>query len=323
MDSRIQDIAAAAGVSIATVSRVFSRHPNVKPAVREKVIAAAGKAGYRPRQTQRKRNVVLITPSRSAEPFYIYTEMVLSHMSKALAEHKFRIEILPDDSLDLLRQAQFCGAVLIATGNRTLPKEWAEKFDAPLIDVNGGSERLDNVYAVSSDEAQGMDLAVGHLAAHGRRRIGALIHGAGARIEGGRDILRERGLKAAFKRHGTELDDAMIRYSEERTFMETVGKLLQAKPDAIICTGERTGNLLAYALNLFGKRIPDEISVVAYERMMVSDCCIPPQTTISQDFAEIAEQAVGIIERRLDGLPIPKGAPIPYKLIERDSVKSV
>src|SRR5690606_30806992 len=70
----IRQIAEEAGVSTATVSRVFGNHPNVKVDVKERVFAVARAHGYFPRLSIRRRNVVLITPSWAEYPVQNYVE---------------------------------------------------------------------------------------------------------------------------------------------------------------------------------------------------------------------------------------------------------
>ncbi len=110
---RIQDIAALAGVSTATVSRVFSNHPNIRRDVRDHVLAVAKEHGYHPRLSVRRRNVVVITPSRVLVPAENYSGMVLTELARELAERDFRIEILPVDNIDRLDSIQFCGVVTV------------------------------------------------------------------------------------------------------------------------------------------------------------------------------------------------------------------
>ena len=110
---KIQEIAAKAGVSIATVSRVFSHHPNIRNEVREKVFAVARKYGYQPRLSGKQKNIVVIAPYKLVYPVQAYVEMVLTELIRELSRHNFRIEILPHDNLERLDGIRFCGAVSI------------------------------------------------------------------------------------------------------------------------------------------------------------------------------------------------------------------
>ena len=113
---KIQEIARLANVSTATVSRVFSRHPNVREEVREAVLEVARKYNYRPRLSGKQKNVVLITPYKQLYPAAEFVEMVTSKLIQQLSPAGFRIEIVPHDNLSRLSEISFCGAVGIGIG---------------------------------------------------------------------------------------------------------------------------------------------------------------------------------------------------------------
>ena len=74
-------------------------------------------------------------------------------------------------------------------------------------------------------------------------------------------------------------------------------------------------------LSLYNRRIPDDISLVASERSMYSRYAIPPQTTITQDYAAQAAAVADLLDARLRGDAFPRHTVIPYRLLERDSVR--
>lgn len=314
---RIQDIAALAGVSTATVSRVFSNHPNIRRDVRDHVLAVAKEHGYHPRLSVRRRNVVVITPSRVLVPAENYSGMVLTELARELAERDFRIEILPADNIDRLDSIQFCGVVTVGI-DETFAKGWDNRFAAPLVVVDREVPVFRNVYAVHSDERQGMALALAHLLATGHRRIGCLIyHWPGH----SNSLLRQEAIKATLHEHGLPCEDALIRLVGPNDYIEDVGKLLRAGVDALFCPGGNGGIVTAYALSLYGKSIGTDVSLLSSERMMVSRYCVPAQTTITQDYPALAAAVVDVIHTRMEGPPSPQNILFPYKLIERDSVR--
>ena len=110
---KLQEIAKLAKVSPATVSRVFSHHPNVRSQVRESVFAIAKAKGYHPRLSTNQRNVVLVLPGDQIYPIRNCLEMAMMALTRELPKRKFRIEVLPQDNLDRLDSIQFCRAVAI------------------------------------------------------------------------------------------------------------------------------------------------------------------------------------------------------------------
>jgi LacI family transcriptional regulator len=174
---KLQDIARLAKVSPATVSRVFSHHPNIRPEIRQRVLLLAKEHGYFPRLSTKQKNVVIILPDEEIYPIRNCLEMVMMALTRELPRRDFRIEVLTQSNMDRLDSIQFCGAVAIGAEPDDF-KHWDRLYSPPLVlvdrDVPVGAA---NVYSVRSDETQGMALAVEHFHERGCRKIGAIIHG--------------------------------------------------------------------------------------------------------------------------------------------------
>lgn len=315
---KLQDVAKLAGVSSATVSRVFSHHPNIRDEVRQQVLDIAKKHGYHPKVSLKQRNVVIILPENEIYPIRNCLEMVMMALTLELPKRDFRIEVLPQNNLDRLDNIQFCGAVAIGANPEDF-KLWPARFPAPLVLVDRDAPtNCPNVYSVRSDEAQGMELAIAHLYERGCKRIGCIIYGvsgfgnADARLQAARNALRERGFP---------VNDALIHLCEDEAYVETIGKMLKHGIDALFCPGGNAGIVTAYALSLFNKRVPEEISLIASEHKLFSRYATPPQTTITQDHHALAEIVADILEAQLAGTTPEKQHILPYMLIPRDSVR--
>ncbi|MBN2640547.1 MAG: LacI family DNA-binding transcriptional regulator [Victivallales bacterium] len=313
---RIQDIAKKAGVSTATISRVFSNHPNIRPEVREQVLSVARKYGFRPRLSSRKRNVVIVIPSKLVYPIQSYTEMVTAELARELSQRDYRIEFLPQDNLDRLNGIQFCGALFVGVED-ALISNWDEHFDAPLVLIDRVPDApCRGVFSIHSDEAQGMELAINYLAKTGHKRIGCLISSMGL----GNSTLREQGIIKALQNNKLPVDLTLICQVGPESTLEAVGKMLRNGVDAFFCPGGNGGIIVAYALSLYGKQIPDDVSVIASERVMVSRYCVPAQTVITQDYGTLVKSSVDVIDAYLEGREFPVATTLPYSLIIRDSV---
>jgi len=310
----IKEFAKLVGVSTATVSRVFGHHPNVRREVRERVLAAARAHGYSPRLSGKRKNVVLLVPYRRMYPAPEYVEMVMTELFATLARRDFRIEVLPADHPDLLTGSSFHGAVAIGVD---APESWEDKIALPLVTIDRPWNRKRDCFAVHSDEPQGMKLAIAHLAERGCAKVGVLIHGTPAL---GNVELRRAGATQALKECGLPDGPNLVRVADSAAFLEETGKLLRAGVDGLFCCGgSNSGGMAAYCLSLYDRKIPDDIRLVSSERARISRYCVPPQTTISQDYALLAERSVDVLEAALAGLPVPHETTLPYQLIERDS----
>lgn len=312
---KIQEIAALAGVSTATVSRVFSHHPNIRKEVREHVLAVARQYGYRPRSSGKQKNIVIIVPYKQIYPVAEFVDMVTSELIRELAQCGYRIELLPLDNLERLSEISFSGAIGIGID---VPEKWDEKFALPLVIIDKiPAKKVSGVSFVYSDEAQGMELAIGHLASRGCRKAGVLLHG----VSGCGNVDKRR--QAAFKalqKHQLPYDDSLVRITVAENFLEEMGKLLQYGIDGTFCGGGANfGGIAAYALSLFGRKIPSDIRLVSSERHRISRYCIPPQTTISPDYEKMAAAVVQQLDGMLNGEKAAAEVILPYSLIVRDS----
>ena len=295
---KIQEIARLAGVSPSTVSRVFSHHPNISDEIREKVLAVARKYAYHPRLSSRQRNVVIITPYSSVYPVQCCVEMILMALTRELPRRGFRLEVLPQDNLERLDSIQFC---------------------VPLIIIDREAKKLSpEVYLVRSNEAQGMELAIDHLCRSGCRKIGCIIHG---RPGTGNADIRYESIRQSLKKHDLPCDSTLIQFGNDEEYLELAGKLLRRNVDALFCPGGSGGILCAYAMSMFNRKIPEDISLIASEQTFFSRYGTPPQTTITPDYPALAGAVADVIEARIEGRKAPARNILPYLLIQRESVR--
>lgn len=319
MSVTVKDIAVLAKVSPATVSRVFNRHPHIKEDVRENVKKAAAKLGYSPQLRRSGRSVAIITPSPESIPVKGYWDMVVYALSRELVANQLRLEIIPVGNLDLLNKNQLFGAVTFV-GDSNLDRHWWEDFEVPLIHLNYYQPLKDHVYAICSNEDQGIKLAVDHLRAHDHERIALIQRGpVDTREKITYRTHREEAFRKAMRKSGVPVDLDLIHYIDDNVYKQ-VGLILKNGVTAIICGGESHGLEMAYVLDVFNKKVPQDISLITYEWPHVSECCIPPQTTLRQNVDEVAKQAVAILTRDLDSPPAKSTIFVDYQLKLRESV---
>lgn len=318
----IRKIAELAGVSPATVSRVFGRASGVNREIVQNVLKIAAEHNYHPRISEKQKNVVLITPYNSVYPVQSCIDMLLMALTQELPKQGYRVEILPVNSLERLPDVRFCAAVAIGVEPSEL-SDWDEHFSEPLIFLDrypAGKGQEKNIYYVNSDEASGMEMALRYLKERNCRKVGCIIHG----IPGeGNASLRETAIRKALKKLNFPAEDTLIHFSgngSER-YVELVGKLLKSGVDALFCPGGNAGITVLYAMSLYGKQIPEDISLIASEQTFFSSYAVPPQTTITQEYQMLASEVVALINKRVDGKCVPQITTLPYRLIKRESVR--
>lgn len=319
----IRKIAELTGVSPATVSRVFNRNSGVSEEIVQRVMKVAAECHYHPRISEKQKNVVLITPYNSVYPVQSCIDMLLMALTQELPKHGFRVEILPVNSIGRLSEVRFCAAVAIGL-EPAMFQNWDQQYNVPMVilDRHPPKENKENynLYYVNSDESMGMDLALAHLKERKCRKVGCIIHGNPG--EGNVD-LRYQSILKLLKKYGFPVEETLIRFSGNGSekYVELVGKLLKQGADALFCPGGNAGIVVLYALSLYGKQVPDDISLIASEQSFFSGYAVPPQTTITQEYALLAEKVVELINNRVSGNPAPAITTLPYRLIKRESVK--
>jgi DNA-binding LacI/PurR family transcriptional regulator len=311
----LEQVAALAGVSRATVSRVVNRSPKVSPEVRAQVERAVAKLGYVPNRaarslvTRRADSIALVVSEPEArffsEPFFAG---MVRGVSAALAETDVQLLLLI--AQDLLHRGRLeryvlgghVDGVLLASlhGDDPLPAI-LERAGVPAVLVGRPAGSSPACY-VDADNRGGARKAVAHLARRGRRRIatitGPLDMGVGVdRLDGYRDGLRAAGLTEA-----GELVEAGD-FSEE-SGAAAIGRLLRrpGRPvDAVFAASDLMAAGALRALRAAGRRIPDDVAVVGFEDSAIAGYAQPPLTTVRQPIEEMGRQATRLLLARAAG----------------------
>jgi len=303
---KIKDVAAAAGVSTATVSRVLSDHPHVRPELRTRVLSAVAELEYRPNLVARslraqKTNAIGLILSDIGNPFFAGISRAVEDTAY---EHGFSVLLCNTDEnperealyLDLMRAEQVAGVILSPT-QRTMARfaELNVAFPVVLVDrslKNGDADAvlLDNVNAA-------MELTT-HLLEQGYRRIAALLGDTGTT---GRE--RQRGYEAALREYGLAPVSALVRHVRPRieTGRAATLELLDSDP---ACDAILTGNslLTAGALQAIREQnltIPRDVALAGFDETIWSSLVEPAITTLAQPTAEIGKTATELLLQRI------------------------
>ena len=328
-------MAALAGVSRATVSRVVNGSPKVSPAVRAQVERAVAKLGYVPNRaarslvTRRADSVALVVSEPHArffsEPFFAG---MVRGVSAALAGTGVQLVLLiAQDLPDRGRLERYVAGghvdgVLLASlhGDDPLPGT-LERAGVPAVLVGrppGGSPVAggpgDRRGGPPVDRGSGLGQlgrrrqprrrakAVDHLARQGRRRIatitGPLDMGVGLdRLEGYRDGLAAAGLAGASDL--VETGD----FTEEGG-AAAMARLLErpgSPVDAVFAASDLMAAGALRALRTAARRVPEDVAVVGFEDSAVARYAQPPLTTVRQPIEEMGRQATRLLLARVAG----------------------
>jgi DNA-binding LacI/PurR family transcriptional regulator len=309
-DVTIRDVAVAAGVSFATVSRVLNQHPNVSPKFRGQVLAAVRRLGYSLDDLPRHKTIAIIF---NRNDFKGYFFGIADALIQVISAKGYLMELIPEQNMELINDRLVDGVISLEYSNQ-LNHYWNKHKCNPLVCINEYSVHLDNIYSVCSNERQGLAMAVACLVRHGHRRIGLVTLGDNNYC----NDLREKSFLSEAAAAG--LDTTPCYRTSFENLPAVVNQVRQTKLTAIIGSGEDTGIQLAGCLNENGYAIPRDISLISWESDGISPHLVPPQTTIGQDFYAIAGKALGMLEKLMRREHQVKDCLVDYLLYERASV---
>lgn len=313
----VADIARKAGVSAATVSRALNNRPKVAPELRKQIIELAREMGYESSGVSRNRTIAVILPAKENFGIGSYSQALLGR----IVQHEslmrgYRVMLVPADDFAIIEEQMIAGILsfdFINHLSHTLPR----LKNIPLVCINDYSMRFENVHSVCSNDRQGIRLALDHLLGLGHRRIGLLLN-----IEGGANLCSE-AREQCFRERMAEAGPAdfapVRRVTAVTTRFEAIGQLLKQGVTALVAPGEDVPLWLYYYLDLCGKRIPEDVSVVTWEAPELSKLLMPRTTAVGQNFTRIVEIAFDMLERQIAGFPVSDDVVVDYDLFVRES----
>lgn len=317
----IRHVAARAGVSHQTVSRVLNGHPSIRPATRDRVLAAIAELDYRPSgaaralATRRSRRIgVMVDAAIEYGPTSTLraVEAAAHHAGYAAAAIAIDEDrsVSPHDAVEHLLGQGVDALCVIAPRSTSVDVLRELTTDLPTLVVKATADPA--FLTVSVDQELGAALAVRHLIELGHRRI---VH-----VAGPLDWLdargRVNGWQAEMERHGLE-----VRPPEVGDWTSEFGYQLARRwgptPDftAVFAANDQLALGIVHGFAEVGVRVPDDVSVVGFDDL--PDAChfLPPLTTVRQDFRTLGERAVAELLAVLAG-----GQPEAHSLIAPELV---
>ena len=332
MPSTLRDVARAAGVHPATVSRALNpetRHL-VNDGTAERVRRAADKLGYVPNpfarslKTSRSGSVGVIIPDLTNPLF----PPIMRGIEDVLSAAGFTA-LIANTNNDADREAVQVASMrsrqvegfIIATARQHHPLlEGLVEQGFPLVLVNRRIEGL-RASTVAGDDTAGLSLGVAHLVELGHRRI---AHVAGPQwLPTG--TIRLRAYRQALTDHGIEADDALVSVAEsfrENDGKKALGELLDRGADftAVIAGNDLLALGCYDAIAERKLRCPDDLSIVGFNDMPFVDKLSPPMTTVHIPHYNVgAEAARLLLERLTRGPGAEKSVLLPLSLVVRGS----
>jgi DNA-binding LacI/PurR family transcriptional regulator len=317
----IRDVAALAGVSYQTVSRVLNDSSSIKSTTRDRVLAAIEQLNYRPNQaaralaTSRSRTIGVL--SADAKAFYGPTTAINS-IEQYAREAGYRISITNINSsdsasirsgLDHLLAQSVEALVVIAPQVRVFDVIRDISLDVPFVTLE--STGRDPRHSLSVDQIAGARLATKHLVDLGHEEIMQDWIEAEARMQGFLDEINAADLRV----RAPILGDWTAHFGYYAGL-----ELLKFRDFTAVFAGNDQMALgFMHACRELGLDVPGDISIVGFDDVPEAAHFWPPLTTVRQNFAEVGRRAISVLLAELNGVTEPTHDPVRPELVVRET----
>lgn len=329
----LEDVARAAGVSRATVSRVVNRSVRVSPEVQRAVERAIADLGYVPNLaarslvTRRSDSIGLVIPEPTG---FLYSDpyfpLLLRGITAECSAAGLQLVLLMPQSREEERRAEaflaaghLDGALLVSLhGNDPLPKRLRDR-GVPVV-VGGRPPAGANVSYVDVDNEHGARAAVEHLIAAGRRVVATI----GGPLDMPAGIDRLAGYRHARANAGLPIDHSLEVHGPftRETGVEGMRTLLARRPDidAVFAASDLIAAGALQEIIASGRRVPDDIALVGFDDSPLAETLQPPLTSVRQPIEEMGREMTRILIGEIaSAAAVPRRVILATQLVVRAS----
>lgn len=335
----IRDVAKHAGVSSATVSYVLNGVNKVSEETKERVLLAIDQLNYQPDFT------AISLSKRKSKMLGVIIPLVGDSLAPLFKENHYFSELLSgveyvcrkngyDFLISGISKAEECKNwvmkrnldALLVLGRFPLKVfEEMKTLSTPLVFVDSFEEYADLYHNIRIDDELGGYLGTKHLIDLGHKKISFVPNG---KIDCAVDGQRFLGYKRALTEANINFKPSMIIEGRSNSFENgyQIGKEIAKNQQmtAIFTSSDILALGMMKSLNDHGKKVPDDISIVGFDDLMISRYSSPSLTTIRQDVfrkgAVLAETAIEDIENQDME---PKQIMLPVELVTRSSTTNI
>jgi LacI family transcriptional regulator len=326
----MRDVANAAGVSTATVSRVINGNGVVAPALAERVRVAVDALNYRPNLVARglrnqATSVLALVFSDIENEFF-------TSVCRGVEDHarKFGYSVMvcnadedvqkESEYVAVLASQSVAGVIISPASDHTDVSQLLQRR-VPVVALDRALPYASD--SVHSDSRNGAREATAHLIAGGARRVGCVT--GPAEVSTAHDRLM--GYREALVAAGMVTEDVLEGYGD---FREAGGYLAAKKllsqpnpPDALFVANNRMMLGVLRACRETGLRIPDDVSLVGFDDLPWADYVSPPITTVRQPTYDLGTAAAKLLLERIAGTDAPPREIVlrPELVIRASSIK--
>ena len=331
----IKDLSEKTGYGVATISRVLNNHPNVSEKARKVIMQAVEESGFqlnanaKQLKQQHATSILVVVKGTSNEMFSEMVETIQNQIAQA--KFPLFVDYLDEDANEVLRAVQLCRekkplGILFLGGNMQNFLKDFDKIDIPCVLVTNDGSQLPfaNLSSVYTDDREAARCAMDALIAQGHRKV--VIVGGDREVS---DIsrLRYEGCQQSFRKHNIPFDPQRdyqgVRFSCEDGYNATKALFASGDYTAIFAFSDVMAIGAIRALWEAGKRVPEDVSVMGLDGLVLGKYLVPQLSTIRQDFQTIALRSVAILLDAIEDGLSARHETVPFQVQRRESIRSI
>jgi DNA-binding LacI/PurR family transcriptional regulator len=329
----IKDVARYANVAPSTVSRVIANSPRISEATKRKVNQAMEELGYHPNlnarslASQSTQTIGLVMPSSGdvvfQNPFF---PTVLQGISEGAHEKKYALLMTTGKSeketleavVQMVQGKRVDGMILLKSKVEDKVISYLKERNFPFVLIGKPYKNVEEITHVDNDNFRAMQEATEYLIMQGHHQI-AFIGGS---LELVVTVERLLGYERALRNAEIEMKNEYIIHEEflREGGQEAVQELmaLENPPTALVVVDDFMALGVLNTLDELGIRVPEDISIVSFNNVLLSEMSKPPLTSVDINIFDLGFQASKNLIQRIENSNEPtKRIIISHKLIER------
>ncbi|QAA21791.1 LacI family DNA-binding transcriptional regulator [Sporolactobacillus terrae] len=331
MNATIKDVARAAKVSIATVSRILNNQPGYSLKTKQRVLKAIKTLNYQPNAVARglinkkTRTLGILVPNVSS----MFSSLLLKGVEDAaytrgysvIMCHTANSGVRTMDYLHVLKEKRVDGLLFTSEVLKDAYYDEIRRMGVPLV-LLATQSLNDSIPYVKVDDRMAAYHAVRYLIAKGHTKIGMISGNKEDRIAGQPRI---DGFIQALKDHNLSFNQKQIVYGPSFSFDDGKRLLLDllSKNRGLTAIFAASDFLAVGALSAAyssGLRVPDDLSIIGYDNLEIAKMSLPPLTTVGQPLFQIGSVGGMMLIDIIEDKGNVEGRILPHQIIERQTV---
>lgn len=331
----IKDVAKLANVATSTVSRVVSNNPVISQKTKERVREAMEQLGYHPNLNARSlanktsRAIGIVLPNAThivfQNPFF---PEVLRGISAKAQEKGYVLYLstgqtndqIFEDVKQMVQGKRVDGVVLLYSLIEDRVISYLKEIDFPFVLIGKPFKDSNSINYVDNDNYYASRKVTEYLISLDHDRIGFI----GGNLDLVVTIDRLEGYEKALRKHSIPYREEYVvqqQFIKEGGYDAVAALMLLAHPPTALVVVDDIMALGVYQmLNRLGLKIPDDVSIVSFNNLMLSEMSIPPMTTVDINIFDLGFEATNLLIENIVNPEIEKrNLLLPYQLIKRES----